>query len=82
MYQAIRRVVHSRMPDLPGGDEDNHRGGTEKEFDLRAAADRFQGASDNGDVPEGKVKGRKQRKGPGNQFNCVAVIKANALASG
>lgn len=63
------------MPDLPGGDEDNRRSGAQEEFNLRAATNRLQGASDNGDVPEGEVKRGEQRKRPGNQLDCVAVIK-------
>ena len=60
VHQAIRGVVHPCMPDLPGGDDNNHRGGAQKEFNLRAAANRFQGASDNGDVPEGEVERGEQ----------------------
>ena len=75
VHRAIRGAVHACMPDLPGGDEDNRRSGAQEEFNLRAATNRLQGASDNGDVPEGEVKRGEQRKRPGNQLDCVAVIK-------
>ncbi len=60
MYQAVGAVVHPRVPHLPGGDGDNDGGGTEKEFHLRAAPNRFQRTARDDDIPEGKVKRGKQ----------------------
>lgn len=82
MHQAIRGVIHPGMPDLPCGDKNNHPGGAQKEFDLRAATNRLKRASGNGNIPEREVEGGEQGKRTGDQLNRVAVIKTDAFAAG